>query len=344
MNPYTYTPQTFTSQTFTSQTKSCEKLRIKQTKATIAAGFNKQASQYNRYAKVQQDIAHVALSQFSKELKTGSTLLDLGCGTGAYMSRLQAFTSTLIGLDLSRNMLRQARSNLQPKPVCSSSDSQSENALLASPVPSYQSVFVQADAESLPFISGSIDAVFSSMALQWCSQPQALIQEVHRVLSANGRATLAIMVDGSFERLHQAYGLIGVPSRVNRFAASEDWLKACEKLSWRVEYKEQMFGTQHTSVLDMLRSIKRVGANAKVNGILASNKSSAQSIQNRDVVTKGARLIDVNALDSVSSKQANSADYISRKELKRIDEILSETGSSLSLDYKVMFLNLYKSE
>jgi len=333
-----------TLHTFTPQTTSCERLRIKHTKATIAAGFNKQASQYNRYAKVQQDIAHVALSQFSKELNTTNTLLDLGCGTGAYMSRLQAFTSTLIGLDLSRNMLLQARANLRSKPAHPSSDSQSDNDALVLPSYSYQSAFVQADAESLPFINGSIDAVFSSMALQWCSQPEALIQEVHRVLSANGKATLAIMVDGSFERLHQAYGLIGVPSRVNRFAAREDWLNACEKLPWRLEYEEQIFDTQHTSVLDMLRSIKRVGANAKVNGISASNESSANYTQNSNVVTEKGTRIDVKSLNSASTKQANAADYMSRMELKRIDEILNNTGSGLSLDYKVMFLNLYKSE
>ncbi|MFN8613865.1 MAG: class I SAM-dependent methyltransferase [Vulcanimicrobiota bacterium] len=43
--------------------------------------------------------------------------LDIGCGTGAVLQRLQPFASELVGLDLSRNMLARARAQLGPDPV-----------------------------------------------------------------------------------------------------------------------------------------------------------------------------------------------------------------------------------
>lgn len=43
--------------------------------------------------------------------------LDIGCGTGAVLQRLQPFASELVGLDLSSNMLSRARSQLGPAPT-----------------------------------------------------------------------------------------------------------------------------------------------------------------------------------------------------------------------------------
>lgn len=43
--------------------------------------------------------------------------LDIGCGTGAVMQKLQPFARELVGLDLSRNMLARARGHLGEGPT-----------------------------------------------------------------------------------------------------------------------------------------------------------------------------------------------------------------------------------
>lgn len=43
--------------------------------------------------------------------------LDIGCGTGAVLQRLQGFADELVGVDLSRNMLARARAQVGPRPI-----------------------------------------------------------------------------------------------------------------------------------------------------------------------------------------------------------------------------------
>ena len=38
------------------------------------------------------------------------------------------------------------------------------------------------DAEALPLAAGSVDLVYSSLALQWCHRPELLFAELARVL------------------------------------------------------------------------------------------------------------------------------------------------------------------
>lgn len=43
--------------------------------------------------------------------------LDIGCGTGAVLQRLQDYAKEVVGLDLSRNMLARAREQIGPAPT-----------------------------------------------------------------------------------------------------------------------------------------------------------------------------------------------------------------------------------
>jgi len=43
--------------------------------------------------------------------------LDIGCGTGAVLQRLQPFAERVVGVDLSQNMLARARAHLGPEPT-----------------------------------------------------------------------------------------------------------------------------------------------------------------------------------------------------------------------------------
>ncbi|HAC66248.1 MAG TPA: SAM-dependent methyltransferase [Cyanothece sp. UBA12306] len=95
-------------------------------------------------------------------------ILDLGCGTGRLLDRLAANFRDLkgIGLDLSPEMLNQARQNNQHHP---------------------RLIYIQGNAESLPFADGQLDGVFNTISFLHYPNPQIVFAQVSRVLSPQGK-------------------------------------------------------------------------------------------------------------------------------------------------------------
>ncbi|MBD2346829.1 class I SAM-dependent methyltransferase [Anabaena subtropica] len=101
------------------------------------------------------------------DLSQQANVLDLGCGTGRLLERLATQFPKLrgTGLDLSSNMLRQARL------------SNRHHARL---------IFLEGKAESLPFGNDQFDAVFNTISFLHYSEPTQVLHEVSRVLSPGG--------------------------------------------------------------------------------------------------------------------------------------------------------------
>lgn len=272
-------------------------------KQAIAAGFDKAARHYEKSAVVQAEIAQYGLNQFAKLIhQRVPVLVDLGCGTAKSYEQLNTHCDHYFGLDLSVNMLQQAHINKH-----------SDNTVEGN----NNYTFINADAENLPFHAATIDAFYSSMALQWCASPNALFSEVKRTLKPNGVAMLAIMVDGSFHNLHQAWQDLGITSRVNRFASATQWLDAANKFTWQVKGEVHTFTTQHDSVIAMLSSIKSVGANTK----------STHLHENVPIAKQGV------------TKQG----YIGKSEIKGLETRLrayAVNTKRLALHYKILFITI----
>lgn len=99
-------------------------------------------------------------------LGSGRRALELGCGTGLFLERVSRSGATLIGIDLSADLLAKARSR----------------------VASIANVrVVEGDAQRLPFPDSSFDAVYGSSILHHLDLAAAL-GEVQRVLRVGGRA------------------------------------------------------------------------------------------------------------------------------------------------------------
>lgn len=101
------------------------------------------------------------------QLKEHSQVLDLGCGTGRLLNKLAARFPTLkgIGLDLSKEMLRQARQK-----------NQFRNRI----------IFVSGNAVDLPFAEGQFDAVFNTISFLHYPDPLQVLTEVSRILAPAG--------------------------------------------------------------------------------------------------------------------------------------------------------------
>jgi SAM-dependent methyltransferase len=92
----------------------------------------------------------------------GAVALDLGCGTGTAGNGLRKAGVQVVGADLSRPCLEVAARRLD--------------------------AVVRADAASLPFASGSFDAIVSRGALHHLADPHAALAEAHRVSKRGARA------------------------------------------------------------------------------------------------------------------------------------------------------------
>ena len=183
---------------------------VTQNKRRIAKQFSRAALHYDALANVQLDIALDAQAMLPKH---SARLLDIGCGTGRITQRLSEQSGQLLAMDLAFGMLQQAKVNHMLTPI----------------------IWLQGDAEHLPFKSSSVDTVFSSMALQWCSHPKLVMNELHRILAPKGHAVLAIMTDGSLTELTQSWRNIDASRHVNKFYESHTWLKSAINSGFNVD-------------------------------------------------------------------------------------------------------------
>ncbi len=97
----------------------------------------------------------------------GSRVLDLGCGEGRFARMLEARGSSVVGLDVTRELLRAARERSAGSP------------------------FVRATAELLPFPDRSFDLVISYLSLVDIPDFRGAIQEAERVLGPGGNFVVA---------------------------------------------------------------------------------------------------------------------------------------------------------
>jgi ubiquinone/menaquinone biosynthesis C-methylase UbiE len=102
------------------------------------------------------------------ELSPHANILDLGCGTGRLLDRLATQFPEIrgTGLDLSPQMLRIARKNNRHRP---------------------RLIYIEGNAENLPFAEGQFNAVFNTISFLHYPQPEQVLNEVARVLSPGGK-------------------------------------------------------------------------------------------------------------------------------------------------------------
>lgn len=119
---------------------------------------------YNKNHGNSEDLDNYILENFS--IDGGSSILDLGCGDGRFLSKIRtkSSTSSLMGIDISENMIDTA--NNRKINNCN---------------------FYVGDSESLTAEDCSIDIVFCLNSFHHYPNPELVVKEVKRVLKPGGK-------------------------------------------------------------------------------------------------------------------------------------------------------------
>lgn len=159
----------------------------------VRRSFSGAATRYQQSAALQAEVEDRLLERLSMvEPFEPGTVVDLGAGPGRASRVLQSrfAAARLLALDLSHAML-----GLAP-------DSAGR---------------VVADAHRLPLADSCVDLLFSSLMLQWCSDPGEVLAEARRVLRPDGILTFTTLGPDTLKELRAAWAGVDAQSHVSPF-------------------------------------------------------------------------------------------------------------------------------
>ena len=191
-------------------------------KRAVRAAFDKAADSYDAVASVQRAACDRLIQLAVRNGHQPARILDAGCGTGYALAGLrQRFPAAeLIALDFAPAMLRRHPPGLA-RPLC-------------------------ADLEHLPLAAASVDAIWSSYALQWCA-PGRAFPELARCLRPGGQLWIATLGPGTLHELREAFRQVDDAEHVLPFQPPEAITAAVEAAGLSVIASER--DTETTSAI-----------------------------------------------------------------------------------------------
>ncbi|MBK4714536.1 MULTISPECIES: malonyl-ACP O-methyltransferase BioC [Tenebrionibacter/Tenebrionicola group] len=201
-------------------------------KSAVAAAFGRAATTYDRFAGLQR----LCGDRLMQRVAYGAwpEVLDAGCGTGMYSLLWRQRGSRVTALDLSREMLAQARA--------------------AGAAHRYLS----GDIEALALPDACFDLVWSNLVVQWCGDLARGLRELLRVTRPGGRVAFSTVCDGSLAELTQAWRAVDVYAHTNRFPTLQQIIAASG--GRLADFHVERVTLDFTDALSAMRSLKGVGA------------------------------------------------------------------------------------
>mgnify|MGYP003675745700 CR=1 FL=1 len=210
-------------------------------KTAVARSFGSAAASYDGVAGLQRDIGNALLGRHLPQASAEvTTVLDLGCGTGYFRHHLQQRCpqAAYLGMDLAEGMARHAALE-----------------------PSDDVAWLVGDAEDMPLASGSMQLVFSNLAIQWSENVSLLCTELARVLAPGGRGLLATLGPQTLRELRRAWSVVDGHAHVNQFVPVPQLQQALQDAGLHIlslEQEERVMVYQHAR--ELLRELKDLGA------------------------------------------------------------------------------------
>ncbi|UCD13364.1 MAG: class I SAM-dependent methyltransferase [Thermoplasmatales archaeon] len=140
------------------------------------------------------------------DTKKANIILDVGCGTGYFTSLFKGHFTHVVGLDLSKNMIKVAKKSFEHVGMYETTD------------------FLIADGEFLPFKNYSFDTTFCIDFLHHVNNVSAIIEEMLRATVSGGK--FAAIEPNFFNPLYAMFCIIVSEESLRNFVrASKNRLK-----------------------------------------------------------------------------------------------------------------------
>lgn len=206
--------------------------------------FNGAAHAYEDTAVLQHTVSERLIERLDLIAMQPGRVLDLGSGTGMAARKLAQLyrKPRIIQADFAVNMLSTARRHA---------------SLIFS-----RHCFVCADAEQLPLADAGIDLVFSSLMLQWCSEPARVFQEVGRILSPGGLFIFSSLGPDTLHELRDSWRSVDDGIHVHAFIDMHDLGDVLMHSGFEHPVMEtEYFVLTYQDVFALMRDLKQLGAN-----------------------------------------------------------------------------------
>jgi malonyl-CoA O-methyltransferase len=211
-------------------------------KAAIAASFGKAVESYDKVAILQRVVGEKLLMLLPNTCDDKKIVVDLGAGIGRYAVTIARKYSNITALatDIAY-------------PMCKFGKETFANC--------ERVIFINADADQLPFYGQAVDLVFSNLMLQWSSKLINTLAEVYRILKINGVFVFSILINGSLQELQHIWAQIDNYSHVHEFIYLENLLSYLQQVNFKVKKIEVCSYTRlFRSPYALMQELKLLGA------------------------------------------------------------------------------------
>lgn len=226
-------------------------------KNRVRRSFDRAAHSYDDAAVLQREINHRMLERLDYIKLQPNRVLDAGAGTGYGTQALRQRypTAQLLALDIALGMLQTVveRRSLVERGL---------NWLRRR-----QDWAVCADLEALPLASGSVDLIWSNLALQWLNQPDRAFAEMHRALRVDGVLMFSTFGPDTLKELRAAFAGVDGYNHVNRFIDMHDLGDALVEAGFAEPVMDmEVITLTYTDIKAVMRDLKAIGAHNATQG------------------------------------------------------------------------------
>lgn len=209
----------------------------------IARSFGSASSSYDTSARLQRYTGKHLMPYLPDD--PSLITVDLGAGTGFFTNVLASHFDTVIGVDISKNMVQYA-------------SSKRDNV----------SHWVAGNATALPFLDDSIDVIFSNLMIQWCQPLQPAVREILRVLKPGGVFVFSTLLDGTLYELKSSWAQVDEDKHVIDFLTENALMHAMSTPdSEIIQFHSQDIVLEYENVLHLAHELKGLGASQVPNKV-----------------------------------------------------------------------------